>query len=317
MRTILIVSALAYPDVSGWMFGNLIWKEVYSSLPEPRRYDLALRPLQKPNRDEFLLDVLSMKLHGEESSNDFLGVEYRRIGLVAAAARLLRNKEDPAGSTDPRMKLVVGAALSFTGNEEEKEAWVNAIFSAVDEGYGYIHTLNGAIQATAEKLPGVFLDRVFSVGVETQERRRFFIEWGGMGRLPLGKVGIDILIDWCRKRAIPDAWPVVAASIQQWAVRKNGEPAELSEAALKFVEAAPDPYAVVSAFAMKIEPRVSSGDRSGVMHDRLNAINALSNHPRNDISAAAILVVKEASGWIEAERRRESRRDEEREQRFE
>jgi hypothetical protein len=311
------LSALTYPEVTGWMYGDLIWRKEYSSLPNPRGHDLAMRLLQEPNGDGIVLDALSMKLHGTKSADDTLGAEYRRIGLVAATSRLLRSQDDPGGSTDHAMKQVVGAALSFAGNEEEKVAWLDAIFSLVDGSYGYMHAFDDAIQVTAEKLPAAFLDRVFSGDAEEQKQRRFFIERGGLDKLPLGTVDIDTLIDWCRTKAVPDTWPVVAASIHQWAIKKEDEPVKLSEAALKLVEAAPDPEAVISAFADRIEPRVSSGDRADVMQKRLNAINALSGHPRSDIATAAMLVGTKVSKWIEAERQREKRRDEEREQRFE
>lgn len=306
------------PDTHPWMYRAIFWGDTFAHLPDGRILDLAERLLTKPNGDDVILEGLSMKLHGKDGAVDTLGPDLRRIGLAAATQRLQRDHSDSGGSTDYRMEIVVGAALRFDGNENEKHAWLDTIFAVIDENYGYLHAFDKVVQTTATRMPDDFLDRVFFGDEEARERRRFFIERGGMDRLPLAKVDIDTLISWCGRQDDPEIWSIVGASISLWKSNGEDKPISLSDQALKFLEAAPNPRAVLNGYASRLEPRSGwSGSLADTMQPRADAIEALTKSANPDIARAAEAIFIEVTKWIESVRQREKQRNEEREQTFE
>jgi hypothetical protein len=311
------IAALQHPDTGPWMYGDLLWQDFYAELPEDRLLHLVGILFDKPNGDGVVLHGLCMKLHGEPNEADTLGVRFRRVGLVAATKRLIRSQDDPGGSTDHDMKRVIRAAFSFEGNEPEKEAWLDAIFTVVDERHGYVHSFYDVIRTTAELAPGSFLARIFLGDEDSQRRRRYFIERGGMERLPLAGVDIEVVIQWCQGQESSDVWPVIGASIKLWERTSEDGSIELANTAVRFLEASPTPTEVLAAFARRLEPRSWSGSRADIMQDRATALQALAEHSNPDIAKAASDTIKKIPKRIDAERHWEQRRDEEQEQRFE
>ena len=311
------IAALKHPDTSPWMYGVFLWQDFYEGLPEDRLLDLAGILLHKPNGDGVILHGLCMKLHGEPKEADTLGIRFRRMGLVAATQRLLRIDRDPGGSGDHDMERVIRAALSFDDNAEQKAAWVNAIFAQVEDRYGYIHAFDEAIRTTAELMPEEFLDNAFFGNLKHLRRRRMIIERGLMDKLPLERVDNDVLIGWCNRQSDQRIWPIVGTNIELWV---NGSPEgsiTFSETAVRFLEASPNPEAVMTAFVRNLEPMSWSGSRANIMQTRMIAFQVLVGHSNPRIAKAADDAIKEMTKRIESERRREQRRDAEWEQRFE
>jgi hypothetical protein len=133
------ISVLNEPEVSAWMYGGILWGDNFAALPYSRIVDLVECLMTKPNGCSVILDGLSMKLHDKDGAVDTLGGELRRLGLVAATQQFLSDYSDPGGSKDHDTVRVVAAALQFNGNENEKLAWLDAIFAVIDEKHGYLH----------------------------------------------------------------------------------------------------------------------------------------------------------------------------------
>lgn len=304
-------------DICPEIYGSILWRDEYAKLPVGRVLDLAQRLLTKLNGDDVVLDALSMKLHGEEGAVDTLGSDLRLVGLSAAIQRLKRDHSDPGGSIDYDMERVVGAALRFDGNDTEKLEWLDTIFAVVDEHYGYTDAFESAIVTTAAMMPEAFLNRVFDCTEEEQSRRRIFIRHGGSHRSPLANINVDVLIGWCSARQDPSVWASVAVGINPWS--EDGEQAavKLSEAAIKFLEASPEPGAVLEAYSNRVIPSFFSGSRANAMQDGADAIGGLRGYERAEIAVAAKSVFEKLVKSIEREKMREQQKDEEREQRFE
>ncbi|TNJ40464.1 hypothetical protein [Phaeobacter sp. B1627] len=301
-----------------WMFGPILWRDNYAHLPPERLLELAQKLLAKSDGEDTLLEALSMKLHGEESADDTLGSELRKLGLKAATKSLLADHSDPGGSKDYHMENVIRAGLTFDGNDAEKSEWVDAIFSVVDERYGYIHSFEEAIKTTAGLMPMAFLNRVFQGTEDQQYRRTFFIRRGGIRRCPLSKIDVTDLIEWCQQRNEPDVWGLVASGIRLW--EKGDGPRDgsfITSSAVEFLEAAPEPEPVLHAYSDRVTPSSWSGSRADVMQPRADAISELAQHEREEIAQAAKSVSDRLAMEIERERVRDRQRDEEREQRFE
>ena len=91
----------------------------------------------------------------------------------------------------------------------------------------------------------------------------------------------------------------------------------MSEPALRLLEAAPEPEAILEEYAGRVAPLSWSGSRANVMQPRADAIKKLIGHDRAEIAEAARTVSAKLVDWIEREKASEKREDMEHEQRFE
>ncbi|MAX55480.1 MAG: hypothetical protein CL537_08225 [Alcanivoracaceae bacterium] len=308
---------LKEPDTRPGMYGPLLWRGEHINLPRERIVDLAQHLLSRPGGDDVVLDALSMRLHGKDTSVDTLGPELRLVGLRAVIQRLQRDHNEPTGSVDYKMEKVVGAALRFDGNEAEKLELLDTIFTVVDESYGFIHTFENTIATTAELKTAEFLNAAFEAPKENDRGRLFFIRHGGLRRSPLAKIDVDVLIEWCRSRNDDSVWAPVAGGISLWS--KNGDQGRVAimESAISLLEAAPEPETVLEVFAERVTPSSWSGSRANVMQPRADAIGRLCEHENMEIAAAAKSVSEKLVCSIEHQKAREQREDREYEQKFE
>jgi hypothetical protein len=166
-------------------------------------------------------------------------------------------------------------------------------------------------------MPEAFLNRVFEGTKEQQHQRLYFICCHGLHQSPIEKIGVGVLIEWCRAKNDSSVWPSVAAGMSIWSTGEEQEIVTMLESAIRFLEASPEPEAVLNIFAERVTPMSWSGSRVNVMQPRADAIVKLINHERADISEAARLESAKLIKLIEREKLSERQEDEEREQRFE
>ncbi|MFJ5855247.1 hypothetical protein ACIQCT_20250 [Enterobacter cancerogenus] len=311
------MSLLDDSDIRPHMYGAILWGEQFSNLPESRVLELAERLLSKPNGDEVVLEALSMKLGDKGDAADTLGLALRKIGLSAAIQRFRRDHNDPGGYLDYAMESVIDATLHFDGNEAKKLEWLNTIFAVVDEHFGYIFSFEDAIGITAAWMPKEFLSSIFNGTEDQQQRRLHFINHDDSHQSPIAKIDVDILIEWCGTTKDPQVWASVASGINLWSKDGEQSPICLQDDALRFLEASPEPRAVLEIFAEHVAPSSWSGSRANVMQPRVEAIGQLVTHERADISKSAKAVYKKLTNWVEKEKERERLEDEALEQRFE
>ncbi|EKN3437683.1 hypothetical protein OZ677_000500 [Yersinia enterocolitica] len=305
------------PDVRPHMYGAILWGSQFSNLPESRVLELAQRLMSRPNGDEVVLEALNMKIADEGDVADTLGLALRKVGLSAAIQRLRRDHNDLGGGLDYAMERVINVALRFDGNEAEKLEWLNTIFAIVDKHFGNIYSFENAIGITAALMPKEFISRVFDGTEEQQQRRLHFINYDDSYPSPLAKIDAGILIEWCRDKNDPHVWASVASGINLWSKDDEQGRINLQDDALRFLEASPEPGAILEIFAEHVTPSSGADRRVNVMQPRVEAIGQLVTHERADISKSARAVYEKLTNWVEKEKEREQREDSEREQRFE
>lgn len=311
------MALLDEPDTRPFMYGEILWREKYAKLSNARLLALAEKLINREKGVEVVLDALGMRLHGKKSSVDILGYEFRKLGLRAAIQIILNHTDDRGGFIDHQMESVISAAISFEGNEELKLQWLDAIFSAVDAHFGCMSEYGKTIEATISLLPEAFLSHAFEGNEDQKQRRLFFISHGVSGRPLLAGVDSSILIKWCSKNTEQSVWLSVAQGMAPWTKSTEGNKIFLQENAVKFLEAAHDPYAVLELFATYVTPSTRTGSLVNVLQSRTEALDELMKHARSDISDAARRVYEKLTLLIERQRIREQQEDREHEQRFE
>jgi len=281
---------------------------------------LAERLLVLQSGEEVVLNGLGMRLHGKKTSEDMPGPELLHIGL-RAAIQVLQKETDLRGNlVDDFMESVVAAALQSDDRDGLKHQWLDAVFSAIDRHYGFMHDYRKTIQTTVELIPEAFLSRLFT-GSEDQRVMRLFFMRGSLGDTPLlSGVDIETLINWCSCSDDPGLWASVPQGLELWVSVSDSSGTVLHKNAVKLLEAAPDPSVVLESFADLTSPTSSigrTGHIANILQARADAFGELIHHQRADISKAARDIHESLMLMIERQRDREQLEDRKGEQRFE
>ncbi len=311
------MSLLDKPDTQPTMFDAIFWQKKCLHLPIPRVLQLAERLLTIERGEEPIINGLGMRLHGKKTTEDTPRPELLQIGF-RAAIQILQKDTDARGSLiDVFMESVVATALQLDENDELKHQWLDAVFSAIDKHYGYMNEYRKTIETTVALIPEAFLSRLFADSEDQRSMRLFFMR-GSIGDTPLlSGVDIDTLIDWCSSSDDPRIWAFVLQGLELWVRIPDTSGTVLNENAVKFLEAAPEPYLVLESFAELTSPTSWSGSLANIWQSRVDAFSELIAHERDDISNVAKKFHERLMRMIERQRNREQQEDRKGEQRFE
>jgi hypothetical protein len=132
---------------------------------------------------------------------------------------------------------------------------------------------------------------------------------------PLDAVPDDEILGWCQKN--PETrYAAMARAVSFFANAKDA-PMQWSPIALMMLDAAPNPTAILEIFIDRFSPRSWSGSRAAIIESRARLLEALTDHPNVSIAAMAIEKQPALQAAVERERRSETERDQERDERFE
>ena len=213
-------------------------------------------------------------------------------------------------NVDEHMFLVIEAALMKSKDENEKEKWVNLIFSLVDNLYGDINNFCATVRSTAAVLPEMFLDKLFITNESIGNTRIDFLRGGIMSDPVLGQANIDELIKWCKKSDNTGCWEIVASGIDVWESSSFGEYDSMSQNAIEFLKAADNPKDVLDAYIQAIEYVPGFGSLANSLISIMPAIKILTKCGDPRISAAARSSVVVVSKRIkDIEKREKKNRD--------
>ena len=290
-------------------YGDILWKDNYSSLPKKWAIEIANQLLEIKGGETIVLFALSKRFSNKNLKQYSLDSKFLAIGFRAAKIRLRRNQQDWGGTVDVRMSRFIKAAFKYEGDKQEKVSWIDAVFDAIDANHGNLIGFNSTIDITARNMPSEFLDRVFSGDEETETKRWNFVmqgrrvtEQSGRNRSPIEAIDIDVLIDWCKMKDNLKVWTVVASGIFPWKKNMSDGLVEISDVALNFLEAAPNKEDILRAYLCKIIPRASFRDGGELMQRRALAITKLNQHSNQDIVSASLDISEEISkvvnDWI-------------------
>lgn len=310
------LSVLKASDTPPMSVGDLLWRPEYDVVSDERKIELSEALLTFESGPNELLDAYSMKVHGEEKGTDILGVEHRKLGLIASVEVMSTSDSDPGGSKDYRMQQVLRACLSFEGNEAEKEKLIECLFERVDNSYGYLSEFEGAIQVIAELEPLAFLDRAL-LDESIEESRRFGLFRNTVREIsPLSGIPPEKLVQWCQQGNDPSRWCLLSRAISPFENTKSDAPS-LTKQAVILLEAAPDPHLVVDGLLEHLTPSSWSGSLADQISAYGIAMAEMLEHKNEKIREATVRFLERAREVEEQNRAWEDKRDRNREQSFE
>jgi hypothetical protein len=276
--------------------------------------DLLRTIAVKENGYDISVEILSMRLFSDHTAKRESAPEVLEIG------RELLGRLDFANQNhreDHNLNVIARASL-----KDEDGAVVAAdILRKLMEGKashqfgGYDH--HDFISAIISEQPIAALDTLFGGDAEARRIGSRVIE--DIARLseadPLAKVPDDTLIAWCDRDA-PVRYPFIASVITPFSAGQNAD-AKWTDMARLLLRHAPDRLAVFKELADNFEPNVWSGSRATLMESRLPLLN--DPEIRDDPALTKFVEQKqiELKSAIEVQRRYETERDQQQDERFE
>lgn len=310
------MQALDHPSVAGFDYGALLWRPEYSALPSEKLLQLANTLLNKPDGENVVLGALAMKLFGKDKAIDSLGLDLRRLGLIATIKQFERDQNDNS-NIDYHMAKVLKSCLTHDGNDDKKASWLDVVFATVDSRCGHTSSYDNAIKVTVATSTEQFLERIFQ-GDERQRRFRiYFLKHNSNRRSILETADIHRVVEWCKSNTDLSIWEAVASALPVFVAPGDDNIVKLSDKCVQLLEASKNPEQVLNGFASRITPNAWGGSRAEIMERNTNALAALFDHADQEISEAAKNVVGHARIRVTAERDRERQEDETKEQTFE
>lgn len=290
-----------------WQLADISWREE-RELNDENRIRLLRSVLSKPGGPGQVVDALSMLQYVERDVRDHWPEDLREIGFDAITAII--SAEQINSTIDDRIARALIACLR--GDDGRGAIRVaEAILARAARRYGSTHDVERTLVALAEQSPEVFLDTVFSDDAGGRTIR--FADGRRPG--PLSHVPSQALVAWCQQNS--GRWARVATWLSPFSrgIDDEGETGQISPLAREFLEAAPNPEAVIEAFLENIAPMSWSGSRASIMESRLEAIEALHDLPGREVGHALSRLtpgVRSRISQIRMAEREDSRQSDER-----
>ncbi len=166
--------------------------------------------------------------------------------------------------------------------------------------------------------PRIALDVFFGNGAEDEENIvdvDSFDDISENRKNPLDAVTDDVVLDWCAQGSA-ERYVSIANAISCFRAGKDS-PVGWTPIALKLLEVAPDPLAVLEVYIERFSPRSWSGSRAAIMESRVRLLDNLEHHSNPAIAARAVQKRPELQADVARTREWETMHDRERDERFE
>jgi hypothetical protein len=131
---------------------------------------------------------------------------------------------------------------------------------------------------------------------------------------PLAVVSEQDLLEWCDQEP-QTRYAAIATVITAYQRPSESSPAQWTSIALRFLERAPDPSAILTEFVAQFNPGGWSGSLAAILASNAALLDQLGAYPQ--LSAAVAEEKARLQQWIDEQKRRETAMDRQRDERFE
>ncbi|MBZ5678376.1 MAG: hypothetical protein LAP61_29415 [Acidobacteriia bacterium] len=303
--------SLALGKTPAHMFTYLAYGRATDPIPPSDLKELVLTIAGIQGGDAVAIQILQMRLHSDKDRNEPIAQE-----LVDAGRELLRQLSFATKNDQGDYRIGDIAKHCLTGDQGAAVATgiCATLKAAVTtyETHAFYHDdlLDGLFSAQ----PCAALDGLCGGDREELDRGIQVLRGVGSRKQPLAVVPEATLLQWCDQ----DPWsryPALACVITVIEQVKD-KPPRWTSLALRFLERAPDPAAVLQQFVCQFRP--SSGWRgslAAILETNAALLDQLDEYP--GLREAVVLEKERLQEWIKSERVRETASNRARDERFE
>ncbi len=298
-------------------FRHLAWGRASDALSGADLKEIVLAIAAKPKVGySIAVDIISMRLHSDRDQKTPHSPE-----LIEAGRELLAKAEfdDHDNMHDHRLRMIVNACLPGKGGEEAARALCERFTAALDRYAISVRGFDKLLAGLFKTQPRIALDAFF--GATATKLGQLAIDIDSADdpsdhqKNPLDDAPDAEILGWCEEGG-QDRYAAMAEVISFVRQTKETPPAWTS-LALKLIQAAPDPVAVLKVFVGRFEPPFIRGSRASVLESRTRLLGDLENNPNAAVSAFVSQLRPELEARVTELRARETERDRERDETFE
>ncbi len=296
-------------------FRFLGWGRASDAISGADLKELVLSLAARPQGYAIATDILSMRLHSDRDSKAEHAPE-----LIEAGRELLSQAEfeDRDSMHDYRMRMIVNACLPGKAGKEAARNICKRFKEGLAKHSVYTFHFEGLLEGLFKTQPGIALDVFFGTGNEDGEEIidvDSFDDPSDRRKNPLDAAPDDIVLNWCAEGG-QARYVAIAEAVSFFHAVKDA-PLSWTPIALKLLEAAPNPVAVLEVFIERFSPRSWSGSRAVIIESRLHLLDSLNNHANPALAALALQKRPELETEVVKNREWETKRDREQHERFE
>lgn len=294
-------------EIPATAFLLLIIGMAHKAFSNERFTSLIQKLILKNNGIEVSIDLFKMRFFGVEDSNQHSAVLLecaRKVVFELAASK----RSQFSDNFDYGLAEVCQVCFADQTGLEQIERACFEIFRANTESRIYSFYLEKTLCALANLRPSAFLNALYSDKMDFSSLQ-FRFEDDSFGReQPLWNVSADKLIEWCNQQS-DDHFAGIAKMMNPFSNEEASSSDEngvgISEKVLTFLNAAPNPQTVVSAFYSNIAPSGWSGSLADVLEQRRLVLDTLISSPNQTISETANSESAKLQERVQAIRREE------------
>jgi hypothetical protein len=294
------------------MYGRLAYGRATDPIPAPDLRELVLMIDAMPSGYDVAIEILHMRLHSDEDRKEGIAPELIDAGCDLMEQLAFTKKND---REDYRLSGIAKSCLKGAKGAAVVREICRKLKTAVAkyETHAFYH--DDLLEGLFSAQPIVALDELCSGDAkELQEGLRILHDLRSRKNL-LGVVSEAEILHWCDEQPAT-RYPALARVIT--ISQRTGEVAPLrwTSIALRFLEKAPDPSAVLKELVSQFTPASGWSDSlAAILEANVPLLDDLAAYPNlAGIAAQEKLKVQQA---IEAQRRSETSFDRERDERFE
>ena len=304
--------SLSFGKAPAEMYRRLAYVRATDPIPAPDLRDLLLTIAVMPSGYDVAVEILNMRLHSDEGRKQGIAPELVDAGCVLLQQFAFTRKNDReayqlAAIGKACLIGVKGAAIATDICHRLKTAVAKFETSAF-----YHHDLlDGLFSAR----PAATLDGLCGGDAKELELGVKILRDAESRIRPLDVVPEEVLLRWCDQE--PQArYPAVAQLITIYPRKGEDVPPRWTGIALRFLEEAPDPSAVLKQFVFRFGPSSGwSGSLAAILELNATLLDQLGAYPA--LSTAIVQEKGRLQEWINSEKSREAASDRQRDERFE
>ncbi|MET4372489.1 hypothetical protein ABIA99_005195 [Bradyrhizobium sp. LB12.1] len=306
--------ALRFSKAAIWTYRHLAYGRTTDHLTGSDLKDLILLIADQPDGFAVALEILQMRLHSDQSAQ-----RPHELAVLLAGQELLRRIVFRKGSQTFNYNLARIAKVCLTGDELGPVAAEIAkrLKQAVADYEAYAFENDELLGALLGTQPTAVLDALFEGDEQQQSRGASVFDYLNDHRKnPADEIACAALVAWCD--AAPKTRYDLAASIVSFSSRANE--AELlvwTEHARALLSGAADPRSVLAVFLQRFRPTSWSGSRAVLMEANARLLDGLPIELSEELALFLNDAKDRLAREVAAERERETKHDQERDERFE
>jgi hypothetical protein len=296
-------------------YRRLAWGRCHETMTADDLRTLVTEIGRTPGGVEPALEIVFFRLFGDRQAKRDHEPE-----VIEAGRELIGRLEFERISDhdDHQLGLIVENCLSGIAGASAARVVCERFKAAASGLLLDVYKYDNFMTALCKTQPTMVLDTFFAVTEEKHKSASGMLRWSdGRRKNPIDAIPSDALIEWCDRE--PDSRYPSMADIVSFLKGSDEEEvtSHWSGVALRLIEHAPDPVAVVRAFVERFRPSSWSGSLASILEGRKALLEELKGHKNPDVAAFANVVANKLALEVEEERTWEAKHDRQRDERFE